>query len=247
MISEDMQPSSGTKIIVNMEEQIIQDAFAELFPDRDFFYKASLQYSGRFKSLNGQIRLSGNDLTIKLSRMWKEVSPDIKIGIIQYLLKKLFKYKGPNTLRMDLYNSFAKQMSDNAPVTVIDPILEKAFHRVNIKYFSSSLEIPNMKWGTNSHRKLASYDYTTDTVSVSKIFKSDDIPKAWIQYLVYHELLHKKLKYHSSGNRNYHHTAKFKQMEEQFEDFKKVDCEIKAYLRALSGKKKRVTSFFDFF
>ncbi|MCF7861478.1 hypothetical protein K9M79_04455 [Candidatus Woesearchaeota archaeon] len=245
------------KIPVNMitddfnmnNNAFIEEAFTELFPERDFFYDADLKYSGRFKALNGQIKLSGRKLTIKLGRLWEDVSPDIRKGIIQHLLKRLFKYKGAETLSMELYESFAKQMSEDAPVTQSDPILDEAFYRVNSKYFDSLLEKPNLKWGSRSTSKLAGYDYTTDTVSVSTIFKSGDIPREWVDYLVYHELLHKKLKYHRSGGKTYHHTSEFKHLEEQFEDFHKIDKDIKIFVKALPGriKKRKKRGFFDYF
>ena len=73
----------------------------------------------------------------------------------------------------------------------------------------------NLAWGGFSTSKLGSYEYGSDTVIISNIFKEH--PKL-LDYIMYHELLHKKFKFKNSGNRSYHHTKEFKKKEKEFED-----------------------------
>jgi hypothetical protein len=90
------------------------------------------------------------------------------------------------------------------------------------------MEIPNLEWGSNSKRKLGSYDYHTDTISISTIFL--DSEQELLDYLIYHEMLHKKLKFNSKNNRSYHHTKKFKAKEKELITFKStLKAELNSY------------------
>ena len=77
------------------------------------------------------------------------------------------------------------------PKTNIDFDLKRSFDRINNQYFYDQIEIPNLCWGHFSKRKFATYDYQTDTIKFSKILQNQNIEL--IDYVMYHELLHKKL------------------------------------------------------
>jgi len=89
--------------------------------------------------------------------------------------------------------------------------------------------MPNLEWGNNSKRKLGSYDYHTDTISISKIFL--DAEQELLDYLMYHEMLHKKLKFKNKANKSYHHTKEFKEKEKDFEEHKEMERKIKDLIR----------------
>jgi predicted metal-dependent hydrolase len=91
------------------------------------------------------------------------------------------------------------------------------------------MESPNLVWGSDSRRRLATYDYHTDTVKVSTFFQK--ARQEIIDYLVYHELLHKKLKFSSSGSRSIHHSHEFRHLESEFENAALLEKEIAAMIR----------------
>jgi len=222
--------------------ELIQKSFKELFPEKTLDYNTKLIYSGRFKPYNANASKSATTLTIKLSKKWKKISEDIQIGLIQSMLVKFFKTK-KRTMNMDLYTNFIKNIHIATPKTKTDLILEASFNRVNKKYFSNQIEKPNLRWGTASVRKLGSYDYQSDEISISTIFK--DYPKI-LDYIMYHEMLHKKHKfYHTKTGRSYHHTAKFKRDEKAFENIKEIDKKIKKICRKarLTKTRKKILGF----
>ncbi len=216
---------------------IVEEAFSRLFPGTDFLFSANISYSGKFKPYNANAKRAGTRLVFSLSREWKKVSDEIVIGLIQELLLKMLRKKAIATTNMELYNSFIKNLHLTAARTEDDEQLGEAFERVNARYFFSSVEKPNLKWGQGSRRKLASYDYHTDTITVSSLFKT--AAEEIIDYLVYHELLHKKLKFHSSrgSGRSIHHGKRFRQMEKGFENSQQIEKQIERFVRS-SGIKK---------
>ena len=114
-----------------------------------------------------------------------------------------------------------------APKTKSHPILEDSFNRVNNNYFYGLIEKPNLIW-TNSTYKLGSYEYGSDTIMISKALKNAD--KEMLDYIMYHEMLHKKHKFTRKNNRSFHHTSKFKKDEREFENSKLIEKRLKNLL-----------------
>ncbi len=219
---------------------LVEKAFNMLYPDKNFDYGVSLKYSGRFKAYNANASLCGKKLAFNLSKKWKEVSDeDIKIGLIQSLLLRLFK-GNKKTINIDLYNIFIKKLHLSIPKTKTDPVLEESFNRVNDQYFYGIIERPNLKWGSKSLATLGSYEYQTDTIKMSSIFRG--APLVLLDYVMYHEMLHKKHKFDVKGRRSYHHTSRFKKEEKKFEGQERVEKELKKFCRKY--KRKMKFSFF---
>jgi hypothetical protein len=219
---------------------IIQEAFQKLYPDKALNYSTSIKFSGKFKPYNANVQINrfSKHLKFKLSKTWRGVSREIKIGLIQSLLLRLFK-GSRKTLNLDLYDSFIKNLHIAIPKTKSDPILLDSFNRVNETYFSGLIEQPNLKWGSASTTKLGSYEYQTDTITISSLFKSTE--QELLDYIIYHELLHKKHKFKTSNTgKSMHHTNQFKKDEKQF----KNQAEIEEKLKKLCRKTKIKRAFF---
>ena len=215
---------------------IAEEAFQQLYPEKELKYSVSLKYSRKFKPYNANVKLRYNNLTFNFSREWKKISKEIQIGLIQELLVKLFKDK-KKTMNMELYSLFIKNVHLAIPKTKTDAILEKSFNSVNEAYFSGMMDIPNLQWGNESRSKLGSYEYGSDTITISSIFK--DSPRELLDYVMYHEMLHKKFKFKNINGRNLHHSAEFKKMEEKFYNRDLIEKEI-----AKLAKKRRLSDTF---
>lgn len=214
---------------------IAEQAFRELFHEKNINdYEFKIKYSGKFKGYNANVRYKLNSYTFNLSKKWKSISKEIKIGLIQNLLLRIFKTK-KTTTNIDLYNLFMKNVHISVPKTITNPILEKSFDRINEKYFYGLIEKPNLKFA-NSTSKLGSYDYGTDTITISRTLEDQEL----MDYVMYHEILHKKHKFKEKKGRNYHHTKPFKTEEKKFENSK----EIEEKLKRLTNKRKNLFSLF---
>ncbi len=232
-----------------MNSRSIKPIFIELFPDKKFDYDVKLKYSSKFSDYNANIKLYKNNLMISLSKKWKGVNQEIVKGLIQSLLIKMFgknvksmkKIKKINTMNMDLYNNFIKSLHLSIPKTNIDLDLKRSFDRVNDCFFFGQIEIPNLQWGFFSTKKFATYDFQTDAITFSKILKNQNIEL--IDYVMYHELLHKKFKFRSKNNRNLFHSAEFKKAEKAYPN----SDELEKQLRKLSSKYKKRRFFFGLF
>ena len=203
--------------------KLAEQAFNELFPDKNLEeYQFQVKYTDRFKPYNANVRYRRNSLQFNLSKKWRTISREIQIGLIQGLMLRVFKEKN-NTINMDLYNNFMRNLHISVQKTNTDPILEESFDRINEKYFFGLLEKPNLAWH-NSIRRLGSYEYGSDTISISKVLSEDS---DLMNYVVYHEMLHKKFKFNSSNGRTCHHTKEFKEMERKFENSMEMEQRLK--------------------
>lgn len=193
---------------------ILKQAFIELFPEKEINeFQFFLKYSDKFKPYNANVKKYRDNIEVNLSKKWRKVSKEIQIGLIQSLFLKLFRVRDNTTNNIDLYNIFMKKVHVAVPKIRSHPVLETSFHRVNGRYFDGLIEKPNLVVGSDSKIKLGSYEYGSDTVTISNVLiKEGEL----LDYVMYHELLHKKHKFHTRNNKNFHHTKEFKIKEREF-------------------------------
>jgi predicted metal-dependent hydrolase len=205
-------------------------AYTLLFPERVPSHDFSIKYSRKFSDYNANVRFTRERMEFHMSRKWKEVSHEIQIGLLQSLMLKVTREKRAS-MNIDLYNIFLKKVHMAAPKTLQEPSLLQSFHRVNNRYFDGAIDPPNLVYGTDSTRKLGSYQYGSDTISLSNILRDR---AELIDYVMYHELLHKKLKFSVKNGRSRHHTAEFRRQEQQFDNADELERELSRLIR---GKK----------
>lgn len=206
---------------------IIEESFRGLYPNREYKYDSKIKYSGKFKDYNANVKMYYNNLEFGLSRKWKPISREIKIGLLQELIQSLFGGK-KTTINMDLYNKFIKNLHISISKTVSDPMLEESFNRVNEEYFNGLMEMPSLVFGKKSKTNFATYDYQTDTIRFTTLLEKDEEA---LDYVMYHELLHKKLKFYNKNGKNFHHTAEFRRLEKQFKNQPEMERRLKSLAR----------------
>lgn len=223
-----------------MSEILVEKAYEALFPDYELDRQVIVRYSGRFKGYTGNVKYTTNYLEFHLSSLWKEIGDEITIGLIQVLLLKVFsRRKKVKTINMELYEIFLRKVASVVPTTKQDPVLLASFERVNYHFFNGIMEPCNLVWGKKSTRKFGSYDFSNDSITISSIFKGLLPEKEYLMdYVMYHEMLHKKLKFNSSeGMRRSYHTKEFKELERKYPNHS--HCESELGKIAISGQAKR--------
>jgi len=223
---------------------MIEEAFMEVFPGKSFSYDAKIRYSGRFKGYNANVQLNrfSKELIFNLSKNWRSVDKKIKIGLLQELMCSMFKKK-TSTTSMDLYHIFIKQAHLAVPKTKTHPVLEESFNRINDAFFAGMMDQPNLQV-SEGRRTVGHYDFGTDTVSISRhLLEHQDC----MDYVMYHELLHKKFKFKNKNGRTFHHTSEFRKMEKAFPDSEKIEKKLSFVLNKKNKKKSSLLFFKRFF
>src|SRR3989344_7160447 len=181
---------------------IIEESFRRLFQEKEFPYQSEMEYNRRLSNFNANIYYTKSKIKINLNLQWKDIDDEIKIGLIQHLLLKLLKKKG-STQNIHLYHHFTKNILTLTPKNESDPILAAAFGRMNQQFFSVAMEQPNLRWGSASRHRLAYYNLHDDSITVSTVFT--DAPQHVLDYLLYHEMLHKHFQFEHKNGRSHAH------------------------------------------
>jgi hypothetical protein len=223
---------------------LIQEAFTQLYPNRQYSYTSQINYSRKFKPYNARVKWTSRHLQFNFSQEWKNVDKDIVIGLIQSLLLRISKEK-KSTFNLNLYHIFVRRLPETAQRKESDPKLQEAFQQINREYFYNTLEQPTIIWGTNSTTTLAHYDLHTDRIVMSTIFQNS--PVQLRNYILYHEMLHKKHRFKQFGNRSHFHTPEFKKDELRFENAKTLERDLEKFLNEHRGKKRITRLFARFF
>lgn len=132
-------------------------------------------------------------------------------------LKKVKKYcasvpyhRMENLIRGNTNAPGASPIGKNVNLNIV-------FERVNREYFYGKLEKPHLTWSQKkSYRRLGTYAAQTDTVTISRTFDNGNYPDYAVDFIMYHELLHKKMGVKRANSGKHNHTKAFKEIENNF-------------------------------
>jgi predicted metal-dependent hydrolase len=127
------------------------------------------------------------------------------------------------------------QQTDLVPKNKTDPgvyqNLTEIIGKVQAIWFPQMADLPNLAWLKHfSTRKLAHYAKTRDEIAFSLVFDSADAPPEILNYLAYHELLHRQVGSRLVNGRRYHHTGEFRNQEQLFPNWRDIESGISYYL-----------------
>ena len=95
--------------------------------------------------------------------------------------------------------------------------LEKIFAKLNRRYFDGEIEKPVLTWSQRRARSiLGHHDAAHETITISKILDSREVPEWFVEYILFHEMLHIKHPARIVNGRRYYHTNAFRAEEQSF-------------------------------
>lgn len=110
--------------------------------------------------------------------------------------------------------------------------LNEAFDRVNQHYFNGAMPRPRLIWSEQpTGCKFGHYDAAHDTLMLSMTLDAAGVPAYVVDFVTYHELLHKQLGTQWRNGRRRVHTPEFRRRERQFRQY----AEAETYLNRLSA------------
>lgn len=199
----------------------------------DIFY---LPYIYQTKKQAGSMQLSIHEALINAPREMKKELALAALRGSKPALRNLRRYCASRE-----YYQMENLMRGRQPAQGSSPRgrqvdLEEVFEKVNRDYFQGLLEKPQLCWSIRrTYRRLGTYSAQLDQVTISRTLDTLEIPSYVIEYIMYHELLHKKLGVQraNSGKRN--HTKAFKELEKHFRHYQ----EANQYLRTLTPNPRK--------
>jgi hypothetical protein len=105
--------------------------------------------------------------------------------------------------------------------------LAACFERVNAAYFGGRLARPRLTWNrVFTGRKFGHFDGLGDTVLISCTLDRADLPEYVLDFVMYHELLHKDLGIDRRNGRAAAHTPEFRARERRFKRYAEADAAL---------------------
>ena len=105
--------------------------------------------------------------------------------------------------------------------------LAVSFARVNREYFDGRMPRPHLKWSDRvTSCRFGYYASTEDIVSISCSLDAPDVPAFVVDFVVYHELLHKKHGARWQNGRRSVHTRAFREEERRFARFTESEAAL---------------------
>ena len=113
--------------------------------------------------------------------------------------------------------------------------LEEVFQKCSQRHFQGRMPRPKiMHWSARvNHRTMGSYNPKDDSLMVNRGLDRRDVPSYVLDFIMYHELLHKALGIKVSGGRRMAHTAKFRELEQAHPDYERAEAFLKKFLTRL--------------
>lgn len=116
--------------------------------------------------------------------------------------------------------------------------LGQVFARVNAQYFGASLPQPRLTWSQSAtYSKFGHYAFSSDTVLLSVSLDRSEVPEYVVDFIMYHELLHKKHGVRQRNRRKMAHTSAFKRDERTFKHYQATEEFLAKYSRKLRWRR----------
>jgi SprT-like family protein len=213
--------------------RVFSDAFRQLERGRRFRPDISdievkfYPYAG----LHHTIRVRAGRVYVRLSDLFQTAPPEVIRALAFLLVARLLSRKAPRDQER-IYRAFAfspqllrasdiarrqrgRKVVSSAHGSVYD--LEKIFARLNRRYFDGEMEKPVLTWSQRKARSiLGHHDAAHDTITVSKALDSREVPEWFVEYIVFHEMLHIKHPARIINGRRYYHTSAFRTEEQSY-------------------------------
>jgi hypothetical protein len=107
--------------------------------------------------------------------------------------------------------------------------LDEMFVTIDREYFGGKMLKPRLMWsGILSHRKLGHYERTRDRVVLSQVLDDRRVPRYVVEFVLYHELLHKHHGIKWVNGRCLAHTPEFRHSERKFKQYREAESFLKS-------------------
>jgi predicted metal-dependent hydrolase len=184
-----------------------------------------------YAGISHKIRLRSGRVYVRISDIFKNAPLDVHRALAFILVARLLRKRTPE-IHERIYRAYAyspqvlraldiarrqrgRKLISTARGRVYD--LDKIFQRLNRRYFEGEIEKPTLTWSQRRTRRiLGHHDAAHDTIVISKTLDSPEVPEWFVEYVVYHEMLHIKHPARFIKGRRYYHTNAFRAEEHRF-------------------------------
>jgi hypothetical protein len=215
-------------------QKVFGEAFRQLDPNGRRFRLNSSDIEVRFypyAGLHHTIRVRTGRVYVRLSDIFQNAPPEVIRALAFLLVARLLSRKAP-AAHERVYRAYAfspqvlrasdlarqkrgRKVISSAQGKAYD--LDRLFAKLNRRHFDGEIEKPVLTWSKRRARSiLGHHDAVHKTITISKALDSRDVPEWFVEYILYHEMLHIKHPARLIRGRRYYHTPAFRSEEQRF-------------------------------
>src|SRR2546423_1646274 len=214
--------------------RVFHAAFRRLATVRKRFQPETAAIEVRFypyAGLHHTIRVRSGRVFVRISDLFRSAPPEVIRALAFLLVARLLSRKPPRAYDR-LYRSYAfspeilrasdiarRQRGRKVVSSAIGKVydLERIFLRVNRRHFEGAIKKPVLTWSQRKARSiLGHHDAAHDTITISKTLDSPDVPEWFVEYIMFHEMLHIKHPARIMNGWRYYHTPAFRAEEKSY-------------------------------
>jgi hypothetical protein len=190
-----------------------------------------------YAGLHHTIRVRAGRVYVRISDVFRSAPAEV-IRALEYLLVARLLSRKPPRDQERLYRSYAfspeilraadlarrqrgRKVISTANGRVYD--LNRIFLRVNRRHFDGEIEKPVLTWSKRRTRSiLGHHDAAHNTITISKTLDSPEVPEWFVEYIMFHEMLHIKHPARIINGRRYYHTPSFRAEEKSYPKYEQA-------------------------
>jgi hypothetical protein len=174
-------------------------------------------------------RMQNHVLNVRLHRLFVNADRQVLDEIASYLDKR-----NPS---MEFFRNFLRENRTQIKKKPLKTVhiktagkyhdLRELYDAVNTEYFGGLINA-RITWGTRSprssvrRRTLGSYSERSDIIRINPVLDRKNVPRYFVAFIVYHEMLHASLGALLKGTRRSVHSREFRKREKLFKDYEKA-------------------------
>src|SRR5256714_2566256 len=215
-------------------QKVFSEAFRQLDPKGQRFRLSPPDIEVKFypyAGLHHTIRIRSGRVYVRVSDIFRSAPFEVIQALAFLLVARLLARKAPPAHER-VYRKYAfspqvlrasdiarqkrgRKVISSARGKVYD--LNELFARLNRRHFNGEIETPVLTWSKRrAKRILGHHDAAHNTITISKALDSREVPEWFVEYILYHEMLHIKHPAQLINGRRYYHTPAFRSEEQRF-------------------------------
>lgn len=190
------------------------------------------------------VKFGPNHIDLRLHEAFLEAPQEVLAGLRKYLRTRRKSAWAPVA-------AFAQVIEPEERVKPVDALRKKGhvydlgviYRYINKKFFNGRVNC-SVGWGrqrSSSKRRrrsgrsirFGSWSPSSRTIRIHPLLDDERVPAVFIDYIMFHEMLHAVVPSHHSGGRRYDHPETFKRLERTFPDLSRMKQIAKHLLKIL--------------
>lgn len=175
------------------------------------------------------VKSKGETLYVRLNRIFLEAGADVVSEVAEFIKKRRGKTPLISSFMREKRGHLKKKVPRrlNLCTSGKNYDLLNIYETINRAYFEGSVS-STITWGKKTpryavrKRTLGSYSSHTNAIRINPLLDNSGVPFYFVEFIVYHEMLHAYIGVKSKNGRRSVHSKEFREHERIFRDYEKA-------------------------